>query len=150
MTVSRIDHVGINTSDFDRTLAFYRDLLGLRVLAESTHSDSETAALLGLGSVELRIADLDSGDGRVVELIEYRRPKGTRVDFNLYDWPVIHIAFTVDDLVAVRGSLAAAGVTILSRRPLAIHDPGGAFDGATCLYVQAPEGVILELVQRPA
>ena len=29
MTVSRIDHVGINTSDFDRTLAFYRDVLGL-------------------------------------------------------------------------------------------------------------------------
>lgn len=150
MTVSRIDHVGINTSDFDRALGFYRDLLGLRVLAESTHSDSDTAALLGLDSVELRIADLDSGDGRVVELIEYWRPRGTRVDFNLYDWPVIHIAFTVDDLVAVRDRLAAAGATILSRRPLAIHDPGGAFDGATCLYVQAPEGVIVELVQRPA
>jgi len=72
VTVSRIDHVGINTSDFDRTLAFYRDLLGLRLLSEGTYSDAETAALLGLESVELHIADLDSGDGQVVELIEYR------------------------------------------------------------------------------
>jgi catechol 2,3-dioxygenase-like lactoylglutathione lyase family enzyme len=150
MSVSRIDHIGINTGEFALTLGFYRDLLGLRVLAESTFSDSETAALLGLESVELHIADLDSGDGRVVELIEYRRPKGARVAFQLYDWPVIHLAFTVDDLAAVRGRLEAAGVTVLSRHPITIHEPGGAFDGATCLYIQAPEGVIVELVQRPA
>jgi len=149
VTVSRIDHVGINTSDFDRTLAFYRDLLGLRLLSEGTYSDAETAALLGLESVELHIADLDSGDGRVVELIEYRQPRSARVAFRLYDWPVMHIAFTVDDLAAVRERLVAAGISIISRRPLTIHEPGGAFDGAICLYVQAPEGVIVELVERP-
>ena len=150
MSVSRIDHIGINTREFALTLGFYRDLLGLRVLAESTFSDSETAALLGLESVELHIADLDSGDGRVVELIEYRQPTGARVAFQLYDWPVIHLAFTVDDLAAVQDRLEAAGVAILSRHPITIHEPGGAFDGATCLYIQAPEGVIVELVQRPA
>ena len=150
MSVSRIDHIGINTREFALTLGFYRDLLGLRVLAESTFSDSETAALLGLESVELHIADLDSGDGRVVELIEYRQPTGARVAFQLYDWPVIHLAFTVDDLAAVQDRLEAAGVAVLSRHPITIHEPGGAFDGATCLYIQAPEGVIVELVQRPA
>ena len=149
MSVSRIDHVGINTSDFARSIAFYRDLLGLRILAEGTYNDSETAALLGLESVELQIADLDSGDGRVVELIEYRKPKGARVGFRLYDWPVMHLAFTVDDLSGVRDRLVGAGVTIISNHPITIHDPGGAFDRATCLYIQAPEGVILELVQRP-
>lgn len=149
MTVSRIDHVGINTSDFARALGFYRDLLGLRVLTEGIFSDSETAALLGLESVELQIADLDSGDGRVVELIEYRQPRGARVAFRLYDWPVIHIAFSVDDLAAVRERLVAAGISVISRRPLTILEPGSPFDGAICLYVQAPEGVIVELVQRP-
>jgi len=150
VTVSRIDHVGINTSDFDRTLAFYRDVLGLRVMSQGTFSDADTAALLGLESVELHIADLDSGDGRVVELIEYRRPKGARVAFQLNDWPVIHIAFTVDDVAAARERLVAAGIDIISRRPLTIHEPGSAFDGAVCLYIQAPDGVIVELVQRTA
>ena len=149
MTVSRIDHVGINTSDFDRALAFYRDLLGLRVLTEGTFSDSETAALLGLESVDLHIADLDSGDGRVVELIEYIRPRGTQVAYRLYDTPITHIAFTVDDLADVRERLVAAGVSVISRHEVAIHDPGGVFDGATCLYLKGPDGVILELVQRP-
>jgi catechol 2,3-dioxygenase-like lactoylglutathione lyase family enzyme len=150
VTVSRIDHVGINTSDFARALGFYRDLLGLQVRSEGTYSDAETAALLGLESVELHIADLDSGDGRVVELIEYIQPAGVRVAQRHYDWPVTHIAFTVDDLAAVRERLVAAGITVISRHPITIHEPGGLFDGAICIYLKDPDGVILELVQRPA
>ena len=149
MTVSRIDHVGITTSDFERALGFYRDLLGLRVLGDGLHAGPEIAALLGLESVELRIADLDSGDGRIVELIEYVRPKGTPVAYRSYDSAITHIAFTVDDLAAVRERLLTAGVTVLSRHPVTIREPDSAFDGATCLYLQDPDGVILELVQRP-
>ena len=150
MTVSRIDHVGVNTSDFPQALAFYRDLLGLRVLGEATHRDPDIAALLGLDSVELHIADLDSGDGRIVELIEYIQPAGARVAHRHYDWPVTHIAFTVDDLAAVRERLVVAGITVISRRPITIDEPGGLFHGATCLYLKDPDGQILELVQRPA
>ena len=150
MTVSRIDHVGITVSDVDRALDFYRDLLGLRVVADSTISEPAVAELLGLDSVELRIVDLDSGDGRIVELIHYVHPKGRRSDYESSDPATEHIAFTVDDLAAVRARLADAGAKIVSRRPLTINDPGGSFDGAVCLYVRDPDGAILELVQRPS
>jgi catechol 2,3-dioxygenase-like lactoylglutathione lyase family enzyme len=150
MTVSRIDHVGITVSDLDRALGFYRDLLGLRVVADSTVSEPGVAELLGLDSVELRIVDLDSGDGRIVELFEYLHPKGGRADYESSDAATEHIAFTVDDLAAVRERLARAGARIVSRRPLTISDPGGSFDGAICLYVRDPDGAILELIQRPS
>jgi catechol 2,3-dioxygenase-like lactoylglutathione lyase family enzyme len=148
MTVTRIDHVGITVSDLDRALGFYRDLLGLSVLTDSTLSEPEVADLLGLDSVQLRIVDLDSGDGRVVELIQYLQPKGTRIDYESADPATAHIAFTVDDLAAVRERLVQGGTTIVSRRPITISEPGGSFDGAICLYVRDPDGVILELVQR--
>jgi len=150
MTISRIDHVGITVSDLDRALGFYRDLLGLRVVADSTISEPGVAELLGLDSVELRIVDLDSGDGRIVELIEYLHPKGRRSDYESSDAATEHIAFTIDDLAAVSDRLARAGARIVSRRPLTISDPGGSFDGAICLYVRDPDGAILELVQRPS
>jgi catechol 2,3-dioxygenase-like lactoylglutathione lyase family enzyme len=150
MTVIRIDHVGITVSDLDRALGFYRDLLGLRVLADSTLIEPEVADLLGLDSVQLRIVDLDSGDGRVVELIQYLQPKGTQIAYASADPATAHIAFTVDDLDAVRERLSQAGATIVSRRPITISDPGGSFDGAICLYVRDPDGAILELVQRRA
>jgi catechol 2,3-dioxygenase-like lactoylglutathione lyase family enzyme len=150
MTVTRIDHVGITVSDLDRALGFYRDLLGLRVVADNTISEPAVSELLGLDSVELRIVDLDSGDGRIVELIQYVRPTGKRLDYESSDPASEHIAFTVDDLAAVRARLADAGAKIVSRRPLTIEDPGGSFDGAICLYVRDPDGAILELVQRPS
>ena len=149
MTVSRIDHVGITVSDVHRALGFYRDLLGLRVVADNTITEPAVAELLGLDSVKLRIVDLDSGDGRIVELLQYVEPTGRQIDYESSDPATEHIAFTVDDLAAVRVRLAEAGVKIVSRKALTIDDPGGSFDGATCLYVRDPDGAILELVQRP-
>jgi catechol 2,3-dioxygenase-like lactoylglutathione lyase family enzyme len=148
MTVTRIDHVGITVSDLDRALGFYRDMLGLRVIAENTLTESEVAELLGLDSVHLRIADLDSGDGRIVELIQYVQPKGRPIAYESSDVATTHIAFTVDDLDAVRKRLTDAGATMVSRRPITISEPGGDFDGAICLMVRDPDGAILELVQR--
>jgi catechol 2,3-dioxygenase-like lactoylglutathione lyase family enzyme len=45
--ISRIDHVGITTSDLDRSLHFYVDLLGLRLLSRNLLSGPDLAALLG-------------------------------------------------------------------------------------------------------
>ena len=72
----------------------------------------------------------------------------SRIDHESADPGTAHIAFTVDDLDSVRERLSNAGATIISRRPITIDEPGGSFDGAICLYVRDPDGVILELVQR--
>ncbi len=146
--VSRIDHVGITTSDLDRSLHFYVDLLGLRLLSRNLLSGPDLAALLGFEAAAIDNADLDSGDGRVLELMQYVQPAATRVAYQSSDAPTTHIAFTVADLHAVTERLTEAGVEIISRRPLQIHDPGGAWDGVQCLYIRDPDGVILELVQR--
>jgi catechol 2,3-dioxygenase-like lactoylglutathione lyase family enzyme len=147
--VSRIDHVGITTSDLDRSLHFYVDLLGLRLLSRNMLAGPDLAALLGFESAAIDNADLDSGDGRILELMQYIQPAGARVTYRSPDAPTTHIAFRVEDLAAVTERLTAAGVEIISRRPLKIQDPGGAWDGVQCLYLRDPDGVILELVQRP-
>ena len=67
-----IDHVGITVSDLDRSLQFYRDLLGLTVLDRATEGDPDLAAIVGLEAVEVSIADLATGDGRILELLHAR------------------------------------------------------------------------------
>lgn len=143
-----IDHVGITTADLDRAVRFYTDVIGLKLVGTSSHSDPGTAALLGLDSVELTIADLDAGDGRIVELLHYSSPAGQRIAYESWNPATTHIAFRVPDLEAMRERLEAARVGVISTRPLSIEDPGGPWDGATCLYIRDPDGVILELVQR--
>jgi catechol 2,3-dioxygenase-like lactoylglutathione lyase family enzyme len=81
--------------------------------------------------------------------MQYVQPVAARVTYRSSDAPTTHIAFTVADLDAVTRRLTGAGVEIISTRPLKIHDPGGAWDGVQCLYIRDPDGVILELVQRP-
>lgn len=148
--MTRIDHVGVTVADVERSLRFYRDTLGLRVINDSTFESREVAALLGLESVVLHNVDLDSGDGRVLELLHYVEPAGRHVDYESRDPGTGHIALTVDDLDAVRERIAAGGGRVISSAQLHVHEPGGAFDGAICLYVRDPDGMILELVQRPA
>ena len=150
MTVSRIDHVGVTVADVERSLRFYRDTLGLRVINDSLLTSPEVAALLGLDTIELRSVDLDSGDGRVFELLHYVRPAGRHVDYESRDPGTGHVALTVDNLEAVRVRIEAAGGKVISSAELHVSDPGGAFDGAICLYVRDPDGMILELVQRRA
>ena len=149
MTARRIDHVGITVSDLDRSLHFYRDVLGMKLLARSTLKDAGNADLLGVDDLELTIADLDPGDGRVVELLQYSAPSGKRVAYRSWDSASMHLALTVDDLDALRSRLQEAGIEIISRRPLTISDPGTSWDGVRCLYVRDPDGAVLELVQHP-
>ena len=67
------------------------------------------ATLLGCDSVEFAYADLDSGDGRVFELLQYHSPTGIATRSNPFDPGTPHVAVHVTDLDAVRARLAAAG-----------------------------------------
>lgn len=146
----RIDHVGVTVSDLERSLEFYCGILGMRLLSRSRLDSPDDAALHGVDSVDLSIADLDSGDGQVLELIQYHAPEGGRVGRRNWDAGSIHIALTVDDLESTQRRAREAGADVISRRALVISDPGGSWDGVTCLYIRDPDGALLELVQRPS
>jgi catechol 2,3-dioxygenase-like lactoylglutathione lyase family enzyme len=149
VTVSRIHHAGITVSNLERSLRFYRDLLGLRVLADSRMTDARVAALLGTEVIDLRIVDLDTNDGRIIELLEYVQPSGERVDYTSRDPGSGHIALAVDDLERVRAGIEQAGGSVISREPVTAVDTEGMFAHARLLYIRDPDGMILELVQRP-
>ncbi len=144
-----IDHVGVACSDLERSLGFYRDLLGMAVLDRGVESSPDMAALLGLDAVEFEYADLDSGDGRVFELLRYRRPDGVPVTTNPFDAGALHVAIGVDDLAAVQARLAEAGVTVISRERVRVDAPGSSWHGGVYLYTRDPDGAIVELVERP-
>ena len=115
---SGIDHVGVTSSDLERSLAFYCDLLGMIVIDQGVEESTEIATLLGIDGVSFEFADLDSGDGRVFELLRYRRPEGTpRPVAQPFDPGTPHLAIRVADLDAVAARLAEAGVTDDLTRP---------------------------------
>lgn len=143
-----IDHVGLTVADLDRAVEFWCGRMGLRLLGRVTETGPDIAALLGEDSVEIEIADLDA-DGRIIELIRYIRPAGQPVRARSGDLGSCHIALRVDDLDAALERIQGSQARQISRHPVVLHDPGGAWDGVACCYIADPDGNIVELVQRP-
>jgi glyoxylase I family protein len=145
-----IDHVGLPVADLDRAVEFWCGRLGLRLLGRVTETGPDIAALIGEDSVELEIADLDAGDGRIIELIRYIRPAGRPIPARSSGPGSTHIALRVDNLGAALERIQGSHARQISRQPVLLHDPGGAWDGVACCYIADPDGNILELVQRPS
>jgi catechol 2,3-dioxygenase-like lactoylglutathione lyase family enzyme len=69
-----IDHTAIVVGDTDRTLLFYRDLLGMNVAGESENYDTEQEHLNNVFGARLRITALRASEGPGIELLEYLAP----------------------------------------------------------------------------
>jgi catechol 2,3-dioxygenase-like lactoylglutathione lyase family enzyme len=139
-----LDHAGITVASLERSLVFYRDLLGLQVIEIS--ADVDVASITGVAAARVKAADLDAGDGRVLELLEYVSAKGAEVHQQPNGAGCAHIALRVLDIAAALRRLAAAG-----------YQPTGvptelrgavAWHGATVAYLRDPDGAVVELVQR--
>src|SRR5260370_36764402 len=113
-----IDHVGLTVADLDRAVEFWCGRLGLRLLGRATETGPDIASLIGEDSVELEIADLDAGGGRIIELIKYIRPAGRPVRARSRDPGSSHSPLRVDDPSAQLERLTGSQARTLSRHPL--------------------------------
>ena len=123
----RIAHTGLNVTDLDRSLAFYRDLLGFALLAEGKEDDQRWA-MLG-----------ETGGAPLVTL--WQQAQGA------YDSGrpgLHHLAFTVDSIDSVREyetALRAAAVDFAHDGVVA-HREGGTSGG---IFFHDPDGIRLEI-----
>ncbi len=143
--VRRIHHLGITVAQLDRSLAFYRDLLGLGVLGIS--ADEDVGAIVGLPGARVRVADLDAQDGQIIELLEYRSAGGDPSARGPDTVGSCHLSLQVADLRSVLARLAAAGFMPVGE-PAKLH--GGVWQDCTVVYVRDPDGVFVELIEKDA
>ena len=140
MTVTGLHHASLTVTDLDRSLRFYRDLLGVSVREQVDTAAALVTAISGESTGRVRIADLDLGDGRVLELVEDR-------DHEPQTHAGSHIAFEVDDVWATYRQLVDAGVTARSEPILLGADAGRHWDGCVVVWITDPDGATVELVQ---
>lgn len=146
MRILGLDHVSVTTADIARSLAFYRDLLELPVRSVGELSGDEVDRITGVRGARMLNADLDLGRGQVLELLEYvGAGEGTALALERPGSG--HIGLTVDDVDALHHKLVDAGWAVKSE-PVELTEPGDWF-GARCMTVLDPDGVAVEMVERP-
>ncbi|MEA2213283.1 MAG: diaminopimelate decarboxylase [Solirubrobacteraceae bacterium] len=143
--VKRLDHVSVTSGDLERSLRFYRDLLGLVLRDRGEMSHGELAEITGMSAARVRWADLHLPNQQVLELLEYVSPKGVPVTKADNDPGSTHMALRVDDIDAFHARLVAAGVPVRSS-PVTLDDPDD-WNGARCFYASDPDGVTVELIE---
>lgn len=145
MSLLRLTHIGICVSEPERSLHFYRDLLGFTFRSELQVAGEPSDTLLQLPDVDLRALYLER-DGIRIELLHYRSPghRGDGTPRAMNALGLTHLSFRVDNLAATRAALQSAGVQILERTHIDIP----AFEAAA-IMVTDPDGTLIELVQAP-
>ena len=122
--VNKLLHTRYRVDDLERTVKFYREVLGLEeVRRHKSSRGSELVFLKAPGSEEL------------IELCCYPASGAVKVQPDL-----THLAFEVDDLEKFRGHLARLGLQ---------YSDGPHFnaDGGGIAFIDAPEGYEIELIQ---
>lgn len=85
--VERIYHVGLTVSDLDRSIAFYRDILGLEFQGEIFMAGEETDRLFRMKDTKARVAYLNGSkaiEAPPIELIQFVDNKVKKVKGNLF------------------------------------------------------------------
>jgi lactoylglutathione lyase len=149
MGASRLHHTGLTVADLDRSVAFYRDLLGCEILSTQEKEGGYLAAIVGYPDAHVRMAHLRvPGSEHVIELFQYLSPPGDRADVEPRNIGASHLCFIVDDLEALYDSLLGRGVTSFVSPPIEVDT--GINRGGLALYLRDPDGITVELFQPAA
>jgi len=141
------DHTGITVSNLERSLAFWRDILGFELSHTAHQTGAMAKEITGVAGAELKLAVLRAPGGHKIELLEYLAPPDRkRLALEPCDVGSVHVALLVDDLDAVLESIAASGWKAAGKPQTLKTGPNA---GKRVVYVRDPDGTTIELMQRP-
>ena len=127
-----LHHVALHSAEFDRSIAFYRDVLKLEV-RRIWHMNSGRAAML------------EAGDGGIVEIFE--RKAGTS---EIETGPLVHFALTVRSVDETTAAVRAAGLAVMVEpKSVTIVDAEGRGSyPVRVAFFKGPGGEMVELFEE--
>jgi catechol 2,3-dioxygenase-like lactoylglutathione lyase family enzyme len=149
MKLTGVMHTGFTVSDIERSIAFYRDMLGMIVVRRQEGTAPYLATVTGFSRARLQIAFLkiSADDPHVLELLQYVSHPSEPTDRATNRPGNGHLCLRVDDIHEWYDLLTGRGVPAISE-PVLIT--AGINEGAYAVYVRDPDGFTIELYQPAA
>jgi len=143
--ITKAHHTGFTVRSLEKSIAFYRDLLGFEVAFQWNPQAPYIGKLVGYPDVDLHAAVLRiPGSDVFLELLEYRGIPEKTVDMANGNIGNGHIAFNVEGLDALYERLTKAGVRSVSPTVTPTVGPNA---GGRAVYLIDPDGFRVELIE---
>ena len=143
--IRKAHHTGFTVRSLERSIAFYRDLLGFELVFQWNPKAPYLAELVGYPDVDMHSAIMRIPNSDVsLELLEYRGIPRTAVDMANGNIGNGHMAFYVDDLESLYERLTKAGVKSVSAPVTPTIGPNR---GGKAVYMIDPDGFRIELIE---
>ena len=148
--VKRVGSIGITVKDLNRSIVFYRDVLGFRVIKEWEAYGDVYEKEQGLFGIHFKTARLQLGE-ESIELTDYLTSGGRSnpEDAKSNDLLFQHIAIVVSDMDRAYQHLRKYNVEHVSTGPQTIPSSNVASAGIRAFYFHDPDGHNLELIYFP-
>ncbi len=134
-------HTGIICEDIQKSLIFYRDLLGFEVIQDFTDDTDYINEITGITGGIVHMIKLKSDDGTVLELLEYINHPTKLIKHKIYNVGICHIALQVYNIDDAYQKLLENNVKLLSKPILSSEKI------AKVCFCMDPSNVRVELVE---
>jgi len=142
--VLRVGHTGITVSDLNRSLHFYRRVLGFPVTPPMRIEGELVERITGVRGAKMDVAFVNA-PGHPIELLCFREPAEPHKSIlRPCDTGFFHLCLRVRTIDEVVAAAAASGFEPQSE--IQTID-GGPFHGMRVVYLRDPDGVWLELAE---
>ena len=148
MAIKEFLHISIGISDPEKSVPFYRDILGFKVIRSTTYKDPGPDKVMDVGDSEFTVWLMTNGTFRL-ELIHYAHPKAPPLSARpkMHHLGLSHLTLGVDDARATMEELKAKGVKVLE------HTYGSfEADNPNSMFLfEDPDGFLVEaFTMRPS
>lgn len=144
--IKAVEHFSFTVGNMEMALHFFRDLLGLHATPIIEVDSKEVQRIVGMPGALLRISIVQVPGGANIEMIEYVRPEGIKIDSKSCNPGAAHVAFLVDDIQKIYQDLSSKGVRFVNPP---VWTPGNDGKGrwGVC-YLKGPDDITVELVEK--
>lgn len=147
--LGKIIHVGLTVSNMEKSIEFYKNILGMTYEGELLMEGKETDLLFGRSNCKARVAYL-SGSKEIncppIELIQFLDSETYKMKSSLFQTSISEVCFEVKDIESVYQKLIESKVECLSR-PQYFDFSKQGFGKSKALYFKDPDGITLELME---
>ena len=142
---NNIRHIGLVIKNVNKSLYFWCELLGFKIISDQIESGSSLSKILKIKKVKVRTIKIQDKNKNMLELLYFFNTKknkfGRSLNLKTNHFGFTHLALTVNQIDNLCKLLEKNKIK-LNSKPILSKDKK-----VKMTYIKSPEGVFVELVQ---